>query len=322
MPALLDALIGTDQAARKWAAEALGSIGDTSVAQELMKPLTTPTWKCSVPPSPHWATSANAPSTLIDVLQDDNVDLAKAAAEALGKIRSEVAIEPLIGALQSPSADVRKVAADLLRRVGRSRVPALIEAVRSGDAVMRRWGVEVLGEIADDRALNLLVESLADEEERVGRFAAVALVRLGTESSFKYLAPLLEHPNKDIRYAAVEGLSGTCSYKAVEYVAACLHDEDWVVRMTAACGLGEIGSRTCVEPLLEALQDEEWSVRRHAAIAATRRDRALRSCSTIPRSAQRGGPRRWASWVASKHRGGAKAVSDDDPKYRLRPKRR
>ena len=152
--------------------------------------------------------SKRAIDPLIDVLQDDNVDLAKAAAEALGKIRSEVAIEPLIGALQSPSADVRKVAADSLRRVGRPR-----HGAHRGGAQRRRGSCAAgasrsLGEIADGRALNLLVRSLADEDERVVRYAAVALGRLG-RSSIKYLAPLLEHPNKDIRYAAVEGLSGT-----------------------------------------------------------------------------------------------------------------
>jgi len=39
---LLDALIGKDQSARRWAAEALGDIGDRSVALELVKRLNDP----------------------------------------------------------------------------------------------------------------------------------------------------------------------------------------------------------------------------------------------------------------------------------------
>ncbi|HCU37582.1 MAG TPA: hypothetical protein DGT21_19765 [Armatimonadetes bacterium] len=264
---LLDALIGKDQSARKWAAEALGDIGDRSVALELVKRLTDQNIEVQRAAVTALGELKNKRTIepLVEVLDTDNVELAKAAAEALGKIRSSIAIEPLIRALSSPSVDVQRAAAESLKAVGPECVPPLLIELQSRDYIVRRWVVEILGEIGDDDARDGLINALSDENSRVVHYAAIALGKIGKPSAIRYLVELLDHPEKDVRCAVVEGLAHIGTYHAVEHLERMLGDEDWVTRLTAVKGLGNVGGRTCLTPLCQALLDEEWAVRKHAA---------------------------------------------------------
>ena len=59
-----------------------------------------------------------AVEALINNLKDENSSVREAAAEALGRIREPRAIEPLIGGLEDESLRVREAATDALRMLG------------------------------------------------------------------------------------------------------------------------------------------------------------------------------------------------------------
>ncbi len=267
--ALLDALIGKDQLARKWAAEALGSIGDASVAQQLIARLNDPNIEVqrAVVTALGDLKSKRAIEPLIKVLESDNIELARAATEALGQIRSNVAIDPLVAALSSFSEDVRSAAAQALAHIGSDAVPPLLDELGTADRDLRLYIVEVLGNIGDDRARRALTKALQNPDERVVAAAAIALGKLGKRLSVKDLAKLIDSNYASVRCAAAQGLGSIGIANAVKPLSHLLEDNDWVTRMAAAGALGEVGSRKGVQPLIQALHDPEWSVRLHSAKA-------------------------------------------------------
>ena len=81
-----------------------------------------------------------------------------------------------------PVRSVRLHAAEALGKIGDERaVEPLIEALNDEDASVRRGAAVALGRLGAERAVEPLIEALNDEEGHVRRGAAVALGRLGYE---------------------------------------------------------------------------------------------------------------------------------------------
>jgi HEAT repeat protein len=120
---------------------------------------------------------------LIEFLNSDNVDLVRITAESLGRIGDARAVDPLIAVLNSPSVDVRRVVAQSLVLIGKrsgSGSDRRAQTSQSQRAFGRR---ESLGSIKDKRASLALIEALKDDNNRVRRYAALALGEIGDDNA-------------------------------------------------------------------------------------------------------------------------------------------
>ncbi|RLE38497.1 hypothetical protein DRJ17_03790 [Candidatus Woesearchaeota archaeon] len=208
---------------------------------------------------------------LIKALKDENIEVRKRAATALGYIGSERAIEPLIEvALKDENWGVRWEAANALRYTGSERaVELLIKALEDENWEIRESAATALGSIKSERAVEPLIEvALKDENRYVREEAATAL---GSIKSERAVEPLIEVALKDenweVRWEAANALRYTGSERAVELLIKALEDENIGVRESAATALGYIGNERAVEPLIKALKDENWEIRESAATA-------------------------------------------------------
>uniref|UniRef100_UPI000AE00006 HEAT repeat domain-containing protein n=1 Tax=Pseudanabaena sp. 'Roaring Creek' TaxID=1681830 RepID=UPI000AE00006 len=127
------------------------------------------------------------------------------AAEALGKIGSDKAVEPLILAL------------------------------KNSDHYVRRNLEALLGKI--DSAVEPLILKYKDDEQRN---AAEALVKIGSYKAFELLILALKDSNDDVRRNAADALGKIGSDKAVEPLILALKDSDDDVRKNAADALEKI----------------------------------------------------------------------------------
>jgi HEAT repeat protein len=101
------------------------------------------------------------------------------------------AVEFLIERLKDEDSDVRKNVAWALGEIGDARaVGALIEALRDKDSKVRRSVAEALGKIGDARAVDSLIETLKDDNNFVRESARKALVKilkiLGVDFEYDY----------------------------------------------------------------------------------------------------------------------------------------
>lgn len=144
-----------------------------------------------------------ATAAIIPALKDEDAEARQKAAEALGKIEDEAALEPLVLALRDTAKAVRKEVAgavekrgwepsddaqkadylfaterwDELARLGKPAVDPLIEGLKDDDKKVRQKAAAALGNIGDERAAEPLADALKDKEEDVRKAAQAALKR-------------------------------------------------------------------------------------------------------------------------------------------------
>jgi HEAT repeat protein len=128
------------------------------------------------------ARDTDAVPVLIRVLQDNNVFVKEAAANALANTRGHQAFEPLLAALDDPEEIVRGASALALAGTGDSAaVPALSEILKTDDSPsVRRRVVWALSFFDHPEVPDLLTQCLQDPDPHVRETAADALQALGS----------------------------------------------------------------------------------------------------------------------------------------------
>ncbi len=152
----------------------------------------------------------------------------------------------------------RPVGAEELEKQG---LEGLIRALRdSTDPLVRQYAAYLLGEAKSPRAIQPLIESLADFDKSVREQATHALSAIG-KAAIEPLAEVMKEPKWETRYRAAEALGKIADDTAVKPLIQALSDSRDHVRYMAAKGLQELGDSDAVEPLIILLSDENRYVR-------------------------------------------------------------
>jgi HEAT repeat protein len=161
---------------------------------------------------------------------------------------------------------------DVEKLTAKRDVEGLIKLIGSRQVASARVrAADALGELADARAVEALIDELREEyptagDRAVGAAAAKALGRLGDARAVEPLIAALE---SRLRPTAAEALGRIGDPRAVEPLIAALGDEAWEVRAAAAKALGRLGDARAVEPLIAALRKEStWSSVRSSVVEA------------------------------------------------------
>ncbi|MCB0284610.1 MAG: HEAT repeat domain-containing protein [Calditrichaeota bacterium] len=115
---------------------------------------------------------------LIEVLTDDELWHRKRAAENLGKLNDNKAVDSLIQSLGDKYWNVREAAMKSLIKMGRKAVEPLLGAMLTGNKDAFESIVNALAEIGDRRAVNPLVYVLKDKRRFVRQAAGKALEKM------------------------------------------------------------------------------------------------------------------------------------------------
>jgi len=143
----------------------------------------------------------------------------------------------------------------------------LVRALREHtDPQVRQYAAYLLGQAKNPRAIQPLVEALADFDKSVREQATLALSSIG-KAAVEQLAEAMKEPRWETRYRAAEALGKIADDKAVQPLIQALRDNRDHVRYMAAKGLRELGDSDAVEPLVILLKDENVYVRLMAVYA-------------------------------------------------------
>lgn len=218
---------------------------------------------------------------LTRALNNEKDNVREKAAEALGNIGDERAVEFLIKALKDESVLVGKNAAmalemlcwepkddaakvhyllakgDLneLADLGESAVESLIQVLNDKNIGIRGSAAVALGNAAEVRAIEPLIQALKDEDVKVRWNAAAALGALGDHTA---LEPLIEACNDEaerLQEASVEALVKLGGPKVTEVLIQALTSRDWHfhIRDEFAKALGKIGDKKAAAAVIEHL---------------------------------------------------------------------
>jgi HEAT repeat protein len=158
----------------------------------------------------------------------------------------------------------RPEGADELEKQG---IEGLVKALHDNtDPLVRQYAAYLLGNAKNPRAIQPLVEALADFDKSVREQATFALSAIG-KAAIEPLTEAMKEPQWETRYRAAEALGRIADEKAIRPLVQALKDNRDHVRYMAAKGLREIGDSDAVEPMIILLKDENRFVRMMAARA-------------------------------------------------------
>ena len=197
---------------------------------------------------------------LIFALQHKDPTVQYDAAEALGDIGDERAVEPLLAALKNDeTGGVRWKAAEALSKLGTPAVAGLISALQHDDDDVRWKAAIALGEIGDPQAIPSLINVLCDEDRFVRSRAAYALSMIG-EAAVDPLIHALREGDGNLRWGAAIALGKIQNPRAIDPLIHALADKYENVRAESAAALAVIG-KPALGPLLQVLKFSDGAVR-------------------------------------------------------------
>ncbi|HUT33498.1 MAG TPA: HEAT repeat domain-containing protein [Planctomycetota bacterium] len=116
-------------------------------------------------------------------------------------------IPDLQAQLKSSDDRERWLAAWHLAQAGKEAAPALVEALKHADAVVRYWAAVGLGNAGDETAVEPLRAALKDDSGDARVAAAEALVRLGAQQEgVQGLVAAFEHTSEWVRLRALRAV--------------------------------------------------------------------------------------------------------------------
>lgn len=163
-------------------------------------------------------------STLIRALQHTHPKVVRAAAEALGNFRGAEAASALLEtAVRHPSYFVRHAAFAALGKTRDARAFDVLAAAareRTWNSLVEAGAIAGLAELADSRAMALVLEACAPEQaEGLRRAGVAALARIGTlveEQRTRTLDALVQYfddPSFPVAVAAIEAAETLCDVR-------------------------------------------------------------------------------------------------------------
>ncbi len=290
---LIRLLNDPDRYVRRRAAKALTRIGDSSAVPSLIKALNDPEVKVRIRTAEALGKIGDpqAVEPLIESLKDDNVTVRTKAKLALDKIdwippEEEIgaryyisrgewdkclsiglpAVNPLINMLNHPDSEVRNHAVETLAKLGEVAFDAVLKTSRSKDGVLRRKACDVLGKMADPKAILPLTRLLKDTDKYVRRRAAYALIYVNDENAVPSLIRSLRDREKKVRSRSALALGKIGDIRALRPLIKTLKDNSSRVRRSAIIALGEIGHPQSVDPITKLLRDKNSQVRYTAQV--------------------------------------------------------
>jgi len=214
------------------------------------------------------AGSAAAP-LLLRAMGDVDWRVRKTAVEALVAIGGDPVIADLVQTLSShDNAGARNSAIEALIHIGVPVVGALLAAITTPDADVRKFIVDILGDIGDPRAVPALIAALDDSDENIRVASAEALGKIKDRRAVDALLACLARTDRGwLDYAAAEALGEIGDERALGPLIAALDRSS--LREPVLESIGKIGNVNTLKPLLSGLADPLRIVREVSMVALT-----------------------------------------------------
>src|SRR5262245_17229729 len=192
---------------------------------------------------------------LLQALQDRRHDVRAKAKEELDRLGDPETVEPLIALLQAPSWEVRSDVANVLGFLGdRRAVEPLLQVLRGLPAgrayAASRWGNR---KGADPGWIMGTADEVLLHQKGVCHVVAMALIALDDARAVEPLIEMLADPSRDVRGNAAWVLERLGDPRAIEPLWTLVEGDEAFARSQAISALGRLGDARVAERLLAML---------------------------------------------------------------------
>ncbi len=247
------AVKGAGEEDRKAAVEALQGRADHGSLAALDKALGDESWrvrKAAIESFKHFPDRERAIKTLVEALGDEeNTGRRNSAVEALVAMGRDAAPE-LARNLDHPDHDIRKFAVDILGEIkDPGTLDHIVKAASDSQENVRLAAVEAMGQIGGEKAYHTLLSLLGREDVTLQFSVLHSLGRLERPLPIKSIKPLLT--KRILRRAVYEALGQTGSREAVEILAKGLAESAKSPRQAAVRAIHKLSSRKSIRGAVE-----------------------------------------------------------------------
>lgn len=209
-------------------------------------------------------TASSLISSVLEAMGDESWRVRKEAVELfLSQPRSVELAGEVVELLHSEdNAGLRNAAVETLIGLGAAVVPVLLEELNSNDHDVRKFVLDILGDIGDEGTIEAMIGALDDPDTNVRASAAENLGKLRSEEAIPHLLEALQESDLLFRFTVLEALGQIGARVPVERLLD-LQGERLLRKALFDC-LGRIGGRAAIEPLVAGLQDDMSNVREAA----------------------------------------------------------
>jgi HEAT repeat protein len=183
--------------------------------------------------------------------------------------RSGEYVGEVIGFLHSQdNAGLRNAALEILTYLGQQAVPFLLKELSCSDSDVRKFVLDILGDIGDKSCVQSILHALADSNDNVRTAAAENLGKLGAAEAVPALLDALAIPDLSFRFTILEALGQIGA--AVSVAKLLSFKEERLLRKALFDCLGRVGGAEAIPTLVQGLADNMRNVRESSAIALER----------------------------------------------------
>ena len=212
------------------------------------------------------ASDLSALELITGALGDDSWRVRKLAVEAMVTFKNrEKIFSFLIESLRNEeNAGLRNSASEVLELVGKESIDYLTRLIEDDDHDLRKFVVDILGNIGNEKAIPFLIKALSDSDENVKSAAAENLGKIGNTAAVSSLLKVLAGNDLLVQFSALEALFKTG--KALPVSTIVPHLKNPLLRKVAFEVLGVSDDMAALPYLLDGLDDRSNSTRKSALV--------------------------------------------------------
>lgn len=200
---------------------------------------------------------------LAEALSDPKFEVRKAAAESLGALKAENAVDALAAGLNDDEDSVLLATVDALGAIGTpDTITPLIAAFKLDSMEVRIKAAATLGALKAEAAVEVLAEALDDPDEAIQLVACETLGTIGSTTGSQPLADTLakETSSLKLKTSCLEALAGTGGDVALKALVESLADDNEHIRNEATTALLKSG-RPAIPSVIKGLRNENTVIR-------------------------------------------------------------
>jgi len=191
---------------------------------------------------------------LISLFDDVEKSVQEAAVEALKQIGGKTTVMAVSPLLRSEKASSRNFASDILVETGNSAIEELAKLIHDDDHDVRKFAVDILGLIGSQEATEQIIEALNDPHINVVCGAVEALGNIGDKNALKALVELLAKADDSwLKFMLVESIGKLKDASTLKVLHNMFKESDPILLASVIGSVGSIGHIDSVVPLLSSL---------------------------------------------------------------------
>jgi HEAT repeat protein len=209
----------------------------------------------------------DAVKLMLRAMQDPSWRVRKTSVDILfTNYSNESYMKGLLNLLQlEDNAGARNSAIELFIKLGRKCTKFLMEAFDTPNTDLRKFILDILGQIVDKDSIPLLIKALKDEDENVKASAVEQLGNMKEPSVVYVLMDILKSGDLWTAYPAADALGRIGAIEAVPALMEALDNK--TLREPAIRALGMIADESSVRRIVDFIEDKSKAVK-HEALRA------------------------------------------------------